>query len=294
MTRRRPSPGSRTSPDPVGGPLRSPAKGRPDPAQPPPVSGRPSCAPGQAGNPRAVPPESDDPGVRSAGRHNPLPFPPSTGVAQADDSRAVGISHVEPPSLAVGSRGLPGTPRDRHPSGTRLPVDARDTYSADSPSAASAPSVAVAVAEPDTRPLPERPLDEFIEFPGEFASAKRVQDRLIAALQDLRFLEPAVFAVKLAVEEAVTNAIRHGNKLDSRRKVRVGWAITPAEVLITVADEGAGFNPELLPDCTAPENLEVPNGRGVMLMRAFMSAVVYSRTGNQVWLLRRNDETLPD
>ena len=61
-----------------------------------------------------------------------------------------------------------------------------------------------------------------------------------------------------------------------------------------MADEGAGFNPDQVPDPTLSENLELPNGRGLMLMKAFMSQVVYNQTGNQVWLLRRNDCYVPE
>lgn len=147
--------------------------------------------------------------------------------------------------------------------------------------------------EPEV-PLPARPLSHEYVLPSDFQAAKPVQDGLLALLAELNYHEPAVFAVKLALEEAVTNAIRHGNRSDPSRRIRVGWRADAREVLFTVADEGSGFNPEQVPDPTLSENLELPNGRGLMLMKAFMSQVVYNQAGNQVWLLRRNDCYVPE
>ena len=97
--------------------------------------------------------------------------------------------------------------------------------------------------------------------------------------------QPAdVFAVHLAVEEAIVNAIVHGNKLDASKKVHVECEVSADRVRVAITDEGPGFDPASVPDCTAEERLEAPSGRGVMLMRSFMTSIEYNAAGNAVML----------
>jgi len=91
-----------------------------------------------------------------------------------------------------------------------------------------------------------------------------------------------IFAIHLAAEEAIVNAIVHGNKLDPKKKVRVACVVSPELARIEVTDEGEGFDPGSVPDCRLEERLEAPNGRGVMLMRTFMTRIEYSDRGNRV------------
>ena len=93
-----------------------------------------------------------------------------------------------------------------------------------------------------------------------------------------------VFGVHLAMEEALVNAIKHGNRLDANKHVRVSCRISPELVRIQIADEGDGFDPGGLPDPTDPRRLETPSGRGVLLMMSFMSRVQYNASGNCVVL----------
>ena len=81
-----------------------------------------------------------------------------------------------------------------------------------------------------------------------------------------------------ALREAVANAVRHGNKQDPERLVRVAYSIKNSTMTIRVEDEGQGFNPEDIPDPTDPENLLRPNGRGIFYMRQFMNRVDFSPT----------------
>lgn len=115
-----------------------------------------------------------------------------------------------------------------------------------------------------------------------------------------------------ALEEALLNAYYHGNlevssalKLTNHhdfyamansrltqepygnRRISVKFSLDDRQALITVEDEGPGFNPQTLPDPTNTENLDLPCGRGVMLMRAFMDDVTYNDAGNAVTLVKR-------
>jgi len=79
-----------------------------------------------------------------------------------------------------------------------------------------------------------------------------------------------------ALREALANAVRHGNRQDPARHVRVAYAVENSTVTIKVEDEGEGFDPQDIPDPTDPENLLRPNGRGIFYMRQFMNRVEFS------------------
>jgi len=105
------------------------------------------------------------------------------------------------------------------------------------------------------------------------------------------FGSSAVFAIRLAIEEAITNAFEHGHRgLDPSLTIRVEHKITPELFEIAVEDQGPGFNPEELPDPTLLENLSKPSGRGVMLMKAYMSEVDFNPKGNRVRMRYRNPD----
>ena len=102
-----------------------------------------------------------------------------------------------------------------------------------------------------------------------------------------------------ALREAVANAVRHGNRQDPERVVRVAYSIENSTITIRVEDEGQGFNPEDIPDPTDPENLLRPNGRGIFYMRQFMNRVDFSPTpagGTEVVMVKElasNDNGRP-
>ena len=86
------------------------------------------------------------------------------------------------------------------------------------------------------------------------------------------------------MEEALVNAVKHGNKYDPAKKVHVRVGISSNLFRAEIADEGDGFDPDKLPDPTDPDYLDKPNGRGVMLMRNFMTKVEYNPKGNAVFM----------
>ena len=126
-----------------------------------------------------------------------------------------------------------------------------------------------------------------VDLPSERGSNRRVTDELLAQLGAHGWPEADVFAVHLAVGEAIVNAIVHGNKLDPAKKVHVVCEVSADRVLVSIADEGPGFDPAGIPDCTADDRLEAPGGRGVMLMRSFMTRIEYNPAGNAVVLEKR-------
>lgn len=128
-----------------------------------------------------------------------------------------------------------------------------------------------------------------IVIPSDLASAKEPEQAILAEAADHGFSEDAIFAIKLALEEAITNAIKHGNKCDRSKTVTVRYAVDSVEVVIYIQDEGAGFDPQDVPDPTVPERLSLPNGRGILLMKAYMNEVEYRRDGREIFLRKLNE-----
>jgi serine/threonine-protein kinase RsbW len=130
-------------------------------------------------------------------------------------------------------------------------------------------------------------------IPSDPAEARRVQDEIESALRAYRFDDREVFSIKLALEEALVNAIKHGNQMDPAKKVRISYRISPDRFDVHIADEGRGFDPEDVPDPMAAENLERPCGRGLLLMRHYMTEVIFHAPGNRLSMSKVRNGTLP-
>jgi hypothetical protein len=126
--------------------------------------------------------------------------------------------------------------------------------------------------------------------------------------------EIGLFQVSAALNEALHNAVEHGNlEIDSslrekssaeyfnlrrermqvspyrERRVRVIETLISTEATYVISDDGSGFDTSSVPDPTDPGNLIKPSGRGLMLMRTFMDEVLFNETGNQVTMVKRRD-----
>ncbi|MDX2116555.1 MAG: ATP-binding protein [Planctomycetota bacterium] len=121
---------------------------------------------------------------------------------------------------------------------------------------------------------------------NEAAPIEVMQTDIMNAMERFGFAKAARFAVRLAVQEAIANAFHHGHeKLPPGLPIEVEYSIDDARVLITVKDQGPGFTPGEVPDPTLDENLEVPSGRGLMLIRAYMTEVRHNERGNMVEMI---------
>jgi len=102
--------------------------------------------------------------------------------------------------------------------------------------------------------------------------------------------DDAAFGIDMAVREAVTNAVLHGNRKDENKTVDIVLKSSPDAVEISVHDQGPGFNPEDVPDPTAQENILKTSGRGIFFMRTFMDEVdwlIRPEGGTTVRMLKR-------
>lgn len=97
------------------------------------------------------------------------------------------------------------------------------------------------------------------------------------------------FAIELALEEAIVNAIKHGNRCDHSKHLNLMATVGPKQAEITVEDEGAGFDRCCVPDPRTDENLEKSTGRGLLLIESYMNSVKWSNNGRRITMIRRND-----
>jgi serine/threonine-protein kinase RsbW len=104
------------------------------------------------------------------------------------------------------------------------------------------------------------------------------------------FDDDATHYMSVAVRESVVNAIRHGNRLDESKRVTMHFVVHPRALEVRVTDEGAGFDPDSIPDPLSDENLLKTGGRGIFFMRQFMDEVSYSfppKGGTVVTMIKR-------
>jgi len=119
----------------------------------------------------------------------------------------------------------------------------------------------------------------------ELTLPSRIESIETAAAAAAEFLgrlgvgDDVLFAVDMAVREAVTNAVLHGNKQNEQKNVEIKFINTPTAVEIFVRDEGEGFDPTSVADPTNPDNLLKTSGRGILFMRTFMDEVVWTEHG---------------
>jgi serine/threonine-protein kinase RsbW len=117
--------------------------------------------------------------------------------------------------------------------------------------------------------------------------------QIVPSLQANNFTEEDIFAVHLAIEEAFINSVKHGNKMEQSKAVKIDYSIESDKIEICVTDEGEGFDPEVIPDPRYGDNLYKPAGRGMLLMRSFMDVVEYNKQGNSVRMIRYREKRHP-
>jgi serine/threonine-protein kinase RsbW len=126
------------------------------------------------------------------------------------------------------------------------------------------------------------------DIPSDFEAGRDVQRRVMDQVLLNNFEPDSIFAIRLALEEAIVNAIKHGNAQDPAKKVHVEASITPHRVEILVEDEGTGFIRSRIPDPTTHPNLNRPSGRGILLIESYMTSAKWDRGGRRVRMTREN------
>jgi serine/threonine-protein kinase RsbW len=132
---------------------------------------------------------------------------------------------------------------------------------------------------------------EKIEFevPSDLALMNSVLQYLLDRVSKLGLIKPERSNLYVALDEAFVNAVKHGNKNDPAKLVRITAELSPQEASFTVEDEGEGFNVKEIPDPCDPANLFKTSGRGVLLIYNIMDEVEYNAQGNRVKMVKRTE-----
>lgn len=133
---------------------------------------------------------------------------------------------------------------------------------------------------------PEDTNSDFRTVKGTREAFDEIQDNVLARMIDFQYSETDLFSVRVAIEEALANALLHGHQGDKSLDIEVSWKVNGNSVEISVKDQGRGYDPAMVPDPTADENLTLPSGRGVAMMRSFMDEVQLNERGNKVTMVR--------
>ena len=98
--------------------------------------------------------------------------------------------------------------------------------------------------------------------------------------------ESVIFDIRLCVEEAVRNAIVHGNKSNRDLPVHISYSLEGDRFTVEIEDQGRGFDPDKVPDPTLEENLLKGGGRGVFLIYKLMDEIKYNDEGNKIFMVK--------
>jgi len=128
------------------------------------------------------------------------------------------------------------------------------------------------------------------ELPSDLALMNGVLQYLHERVSKLGLIKPERSNLFVALDEAFVNAVKHGNKNDPTKLLRITAELSPKEACFTVEDQGEGFNIKDIPDPCDPANLFRTSGRGVLLIYNIMDEVEYNAQGNRAKMVKRPDE----
>ena len=136
-------------------------------------------------------------------------------------------------------------------------------------------------------PLAGRRLSPCFQFeawiPSEIKAISPLVERLMRLIERSHCVPGEESAVELALDEALDNAVVHGNRMDRQKLVQVICRCESGRgISVVVKDEGQGFDPSAVPDPTAPDNIGLEHGRGIWLMKSVMDEVSFERAGTEV------------
>jgi serine/threonine-protein kinase RsbW len=136
----------------------------------------------------------------------------------------------------------------------------------------------------------EQPDKQRVTIFGLRESFDEVQESVLDLMRQNQYCDHDLFSVRVAFEEALANAVLHGHQGDTTSEIDVLWSVTNKFVEIEVVDQGRGYDPKTIPDPTANENLTLPSGRGLAMIRAFMNEVHINERGNHLRMVRHKDQ----
>lgn len=135
-----------------------------------------------------------------------------------------------------------------------------------------------------------REIHENIEFelPGVLSVMHIVLEYLLKRVDRLGVVKVDQSNLFVALDEAFVNAVKHGNKFDATKNIRIAADVSKAEAKFTIEDEGQGFDVNNIPDPLDPQNLFKPSGRGVLFIYNIMDEVKYNERGNRLTMVKKS------
>jgi serine/threonine-protein kinase RsbW len=125
-----------------------------------------------------------------------------------------------------------------------------------------------------------------MKIPSDIKYIRKVSAEVEDFLKSKNVEKSLIFDIRLSLEEAIKNAIIHGNKNRKGLSVFITYSLKGGSFTMEVEDQGAGFDPAGVPDPTLEENLYKGGGRGVFLIEKLMDKVRYNDRGNKVFMLK--------
>jgi len=125
-----------------------------------------------------------------------------------------------------------------------------------------------------------------LRVPSETRHIRKISSRILGALSSYVLDEGKIFDIRLCIEEAVRNAMVHGNRSDKSREVKVTYWISDDRLTIEVEDKGEGFDHSELADPTIDPHLLKNSGRGVYLIKKLMDRADYNDAGNKLTMVK--------
>jgi serine/threonine-protein kinase RsbW len=127
------------------------------------------------------------------------------------------------------------------------------------------------------------------ELPSAISTMHIVLEYLMKRVEKLGVIKPEKSNLFVALDEAFVNAVKHGNKFDAQKLVRITAEVSSKEARFTVEDEGEGFDVNSIPDPLDPENLFKTSGRGVLFIYNIMDEVKYNERGNRLTMVKKSE-----
>lgn len=127
---------------------------------------------------------------------------------------------------------------------------------------------------------------EFV-FPSAISLMHSILDYLMKRVEKVGVINPESSNLFIALDEAFVNAVKHGNKFDANKIVKLSAEVSTKEARFTIEDEGEGFDVSAIPDPTNPENLFKTSGRGVLFIHNIMDEVTYNERGNRLTMIKK-------
>ncbi len=130
-------------------------------------------------------------------------------------------------------------------------------------------------------------LSEAMKIPSELKKVKEASARILQSLLPYNLTAYDLLDIRLCIEEALINAMKYGNKLNSGLPIEIAYNVDNDILKIIITDAGEGFDYENLPDPTLEENRQELKGRGVYLIRRLMDEVCFNDKGNQITMIKK-------